>query len=833
MSYERVKENVLEDLDDESQSTSNVTNESASESTPAPPATFIDPHDFGPSTVFYKKIAKRPTVSDLRARSDNCHIQKEPPVDETQKTMNAFTGVFLPTFINLMGMTYWTRAGKLVGDCGVVYSLAIIWLSCVISIILITSLNAMGTNGEIDGSGIHYVISRTIGPDLGRCFTIFLDLSTCLGAASAIIGYSESIISMYEPKFFTKSERNDIRVIAMSIMLISVPLARFFPYSLRFTTTTHLIGIFGFILGCFVRKTGSTEGFNRPNFTTFKSNTWSHSEMTVLKFMSYIYTVTPGFTALTGGFAYTGRLKRPQKMIPKGLWWAFGLSVIFWHVTILLIGFCGERSFLIADDVSPILSFNINKWVCFVTLTVFGFHRSIAMIGYERGLVADLATDQLLPPIRYKYDLWIPLAVTATFVGIGNLDFAANINTIFFLSLSLIINYCVFTASRSHIPGWRPKNKMWSPWLSLFGSIVTLILQILISWASSIINWILLAAIYSISYFKGSTQNWGSVMQAQAWYKTYTDALSTQRINDNPKLFRINLLTIVKEDEKFETQILPFIKTLLHHEAFCIISQCMDDHKGLDLAVERRKNLEVYYANQHNIFFETVLATGPRNALMKQMLLSGVGAFRPNTVFINIDERTADEVHDMVVDVLKANFGLILTARPYNIFHESSFVDVYWLADDGGLTLLVGFLMANYLKKKLRVLTIAYKANGDTAEKSKERMSRLCERFRINAEVIGIEIDENSSTPSTVNKNYWEHLTRKFPYDPVFKRFILFADVIREYSNKAALIICTLFIPPTDMSNIMYLDLLKLISHIPTSFAFVRGNGHSVLSWKV
>lgn len=832
MMNDRIEEHMLEDLDEATTSTSNA-NETTSESTSVPPTAFLDPNDIAPSTVFYKKVAKRPTVSDLRARTDNCMIHREPPIDETQKTMNAFTGVFLPTFINLMGMTYWTRAGKLVGDCGVVFSLAIIWLSCFISIILITSLSAMGTNGEIDGSGIHYVITRTIGPELGRCFTIFLDLSTCLAAAGAIIGYSESLTSMYEPRFFTGKEINDIRVIAMSIMLVSVPLARFFPYSLRFTTTTHLIGIFGFILGCFTRKTGSTEGFVRPNAATFRANAWSHSEMTIWKFMSYIYMVTPGFTALTGGFAYTGRLKRPQKMIPKGLWCAFGLSVLFWHITIILIGLCGERSFLIADEVSPILTFNINRWVCFTSLTVFGFHRSIAMIGYERGLVSDLAADQLLPPIKYKYDLWIPLAVTATFVGIGNLDFAANINTIFFLSLSLIINYCTFIAARSHIPGWRPKSKFWSPWLSLFGSCFTLVLQILISWISSIINWILLAAIYSISYFEGSTQNWGSVIQAQAFYKTYTHALSTQRINDNPKLYRINLLSVVKEEEKFETQSLPFIKALLHNEAFCIISQVMADNKGLDLAVERRLNLETYYANQHNIFFETVLAKSPRSALMRQMLLSGVGAFRPNTVFINIDERTADEVHDMVLDVLNAKFGLILATKPYNIFHESDFIDVYWLADDGGLTLLVGFLMANFLKKKLRVLTVAYSANGDTASKSKERMEKLVDKFRIKAEVISVEINENASTPSAVNKNYFEHLTRKIPYDPMFKRFILFADMIREYSKKTALIICTLFIPPKDMSSVMYLDLLKLISHIPTSFAFVRGNGDSVLSWKV
>lgn len=202
------------------------------------------------------------------------------------------------------------------------------------------------------------------------------------------------------------------------------------------------------------------------------------------------------------------------------------------------------------------------------------------------------------------------------------------------MSLSLLINYYVFVASRSHIPEWRPKNKFWNEWLSLFGAGVTLVVQILISWFSSFLNWILFFAIYSISYFKSSKQNWGSVMQAQAFYQTYTHALRTQRIKNNPKLFKINLLTVVKEDEKFELQCLPFIKTLLGKESFCIISQVMDHHKGLDFALKRRGNLETYYANEHGIFFfETILAKSPRESLIKQMLTCGVGAFRPNTVY--------------------------------------------------------------------------------------------------------------------------------------------------------------------------------------------------------
>lgn len=84
-----------------------------------------------------------------------------------------------------------------------------------------------------------------------------------------------------------------------------------------------------------------------------------------------------------------------------------------------------------------------------------------------------------------------------------------------------------------------------------------------------------------------------------------------------------------------------------------------------------------------------------------------------------------------------------MTTGNYRAPEHSEFVDVYWVADDGGLTLLVGYILAKHLKKKLRVFSVAYITNGDNRKFAQERMERLCERFRIKAEVHGIEIHEN------------------------------------------------------------------------------------------
>ncbi|EAX89035.1 hypothetical protein TVAG_049460 [Trichomonas vaginalis G3] len=242
--------------------------------------------------------------------------------------------------------------------------------------------------------------------------------------------------------------------------------------------------------------------------------------------------------------------------------------------------------------------------------------------------------------------------------------------------------------------------------------------------------------------------------------------------------------------------------------------------------------MEKFFAEHHNIFYETVMASSSIDALTRQMLTSGVGAFRQNTVFLNIDGRSSTEVHEMTMEILKAKYGLILATRPHDINNTSNYTDIYWLSDEGGLTVLAGYIIAKTMKKKIRIITVAYTGNGDTVEESVFRTKKLCEKFRIDCEVVGMELSEKKKKPSAFSTAYWENITHKSAYDHAFTRFLLFSDMIREFSSSSCLVISTLFVPTDDMDAQIYCDILRLIANIPPAFCFVRGNGENVLSWK-
>ena len=88
---------------------------------------------------------------------------------------------------------------------------------------------------------------------------------------------------------------------------------------------------------------------------------------------------------------------------------------------------------------------------------------------------------------------------------------------------------------------------------------------------------------------------------------------------------------------------------------------------------------------------------------------------------------------------------------------EEGTIDVWWLVEDGGLTLLIPYLLKQHEQwknKKLRVMTLS-KTDSLTSEQI--RMNRLLRKFRIVAELV--VVDNSQTTPSQESIGRYEELS--------------------------------------------------------------------------
>ncbi|CAJ0581669.1 unnamed protein product, partial [Mesorhabditis spiculigera] len=188
---------------------------------------------------------------------------------------------------------------------------------------------------------------------------------------------------------------------------------------------------------------------------------------------------------------------------------------------------------------------------------------------------------------------------------------------------------------------------------------------------------------------------------------------------------------------------------------------------------------------------------------------------------------------------------------PFCVRIKKARIDVWWLSDDGGLTLLLPHLLTlerSYLEDaELRVFTVGSQKNP-VMDSDKLDLAALLNKFRINfvdvETVVGIEQKPHAKTLET-----WETLIT--PYRAVGQRqkegeitehdltmhkgktyrHLRCGELLQKYSEDADLIVVTLPVPSKGTPAPLYLSWLEMMSRGLPPTLLVRGNHSSVLTF--
>ncbi|GLD57312.1 solute carrier family 12 member 3-like protein [Lates japonicus] len=187
-------------------------------------------------------------------------------------------------------------------------------------------------------------------------------------------------------------------------------------------------------------------------------------------------------------------------------------------------------------------------------------------------------------------------------------------------------------------------------------------------------------------------------------------------------------------------------------------------------------------------------------------------------------------------------------------------IDVYWIADDGGLTLLVPYLLTrrkNWRSSKVRVFIVGDEQN---MEEGRNEMIALLKRFRLDFNDVIVMTDSekrphakslsrflDSVTPFRLFDEQQEgvsleELRQSAPWkisDKEFEAFKLKSErivrlneIIRRNSQQTALVLVSLPVPESDCPSALYmawLDTLTCGLHCPA--VLIRGNQQNVLTF--
>lgn len=140
---------------------------------------------------------------------------------EEPKKLGTFSGVFVPTSLNVLSILMFLRFGFILGQAGLLgilgdYSselwlnagqmanqsaIGLLALSYLINLVTTMSLSAIATNGTVRGGGAYYLISRSLGPEFGGSIGVVFYLGLVFNTGMNAVG----LVDCFTQNFGTKS----------------------------------------------------------------------------------------------------------------------------------------------------------------------------------------------------------------------------------------------------------------------------------------------------------------------------------------------------------------------------------------------------------------------------------------------------------------------------------------------------------------------------------------------------------------------------------------------------------------------------------------------------
>jgi len=245
--------------------------------------------------------------------------------------LNTFLGVFTPSILTILGVILYLRVGWVVGNAGLLPALAIIGLANIISLVTALSVSAVSTNMSVGVGGAYYIVSRSLGLEIGGAIGIPLYLSQVLSVTLYSFGFAESLRILF-PELPIEIVA---AIVVLAVTLISVKGAEL---SLKMQ-----IPVMVFIALSFISL------FAGANFEVGSAVLWGGYE-TGIDFWTVFAVFFPAVTGILVGVSMSGDLKNPQKSIPAGTLLAVITGFIFYLAVPVALAFSADKTTLLEDS---------------------------------------------------------------------------------------------------------------------------------------------------------------------------------------------------------------------------------------------------------------------------------------------------------------------------------------------------------------------------------------------------------------------------------------------------------------------------------------------------
>ncbi|KAF7653700.1 hypothetical protein LDENG_00079630 [Lucifuga dentata] len=539
--------------------------------------------------------------------------------------------------------------------------------------------------------------------------------------------------------------------------------------------------------GMILEKRGLTSEIN-PDSPTPSSNRYVLADITSF-FTLLVGIYFPSVTGIMASSNRSGDLRDAQKSIPIGTIAAITTTSTVYVSCVVLFGACIEGVVLrdkFGEGVNGNLVIGTLAWPS-PWVIVFGSFFSTCGAGLQSltgapRLLQAISRDGIIPFLRVfghgkangepTWALLLTACICEIGIIIASLDSVAPILSMFFLMCYMFVNLACALQTLLRTPNWRPRFKFYHWALSFLGMSLCLSLMFICSWCYAIVAMGIATCIYKYIEFCGAEKEWGDGIRG---ISLSAARFALMRLEEGPphtKNWRPQILVLVNVDAEqnvMQPRLLSLTNQLKAGKGLTIVGTSvqgtfLDSYAEAQRADQSlRKLMETEKVKG---FSQVVISSNLRDGMSHLIQVGGLGGLKHNTVMVSWPhnwKQAEDHQHlrnfiEVVRETIVASLALLvpknISSYPSNgeRFTEGH-IDVWWIVHDGGMLMLLPFLLRQHKvwrKCKMHIFTVAQM--DDNSIQMKKDLITFLYHLRIDAEVEVVEMHDSDISAYTYEK---------------------------------------------------------------------------------
>lgn len=673
--------------------------------------------------------------------------------------------VFLASISTILGAILFLRFGYAVGHVGLWGTLGIIALGHLVTIPTVLAVSEIATNRRVAGGGAYYIISRSFGTSIGGSIGIALYLSQAISVAFYLVAFAEAFTPLYEWVATTYGLTADPRLVSLPCALLLVWFVLTRGASLGVRALWPVCALLGASILAFLLGTGPES--IRPDGLNVTARVADGDGFGLV-----FATCFPAFTGMIAGLGLSGDLKNPQRSIPLGTISATLVGMLVYMLVAVKLAQSATPEALAGDQ---FIMTEISLWgpAIYIGLAAAALSSALGSIIVAPRTLQALARDNVLPVPRLNRLLmqgsgtagepviatWVSSAIAIAFVVVGDVDFIAQILSMFFMLTYGALCTVSFLEYFAGNPSYRPTfHSRW--YFSLLGAVMCGVMMIQMNAFYAFVAASLMVAIYlGLRRTRQGEHDLAAIFQGTMFQLTRRLQITLQKnhASSSEEGWRPSIVALTRFGDR-RLGHFDLLRWICHRHGFGHFIQFFEDDYSFDRKSEAQERvdrlIERSGITRAGIFVDSVICPSMRIAMSQSLQVPGISGLPNNCVLLEFDKDRPEEIEEVGQCARLAAESMfnvfVLRSVKYRFGYRSSIH--IWVTEDNmanaPMMLLLAYIIVGHPEWKRAQIHLFACVNSGDAERETRELSDLMTEGRLpisrkNVTSVSYEDDES------------------------------------------------------------------------------------------